>query len=158
MPKRKNVFYAYPGHPTSVAECIEGAIGALKSAPRIKQANLRFTPWTEMQIGGKTLISTITRNISRADIFACDLTHPNFNVTFELGYAIGKFKRVWLSLNEAVEASAQTYKRVYSGMLGGLNQSQSGIYIDNGLGSAANTVIPANAGVTKDFAPSGCAY
>ena len=39
-----------------------------------------------------------------------------------------------------------------------LNQSQSGIYIDNGLGSAANTVIPANAGVTKDFAPSGCTY
>ena len=124
MPKRKNVFYAYPGHPTSVAECIEGAIGALKSAPRIKQANLRFTPWTEMQIGGKTLISTITRNISRADIFACDLTHPNFNVTFELGYAIGKFKRVWLSLNEAVEASAQTYKRVYSGMLGGLGYAK----------------------------------
>ena len=27
-----------------------------------------------------------------------------------------------------------------------LNQSQSGIYIDTGSGSAANTVIPANAG------------
>ncbi len=54
-----------------------------------------------------------------------------------------------------------------------LNQSQSGIYIDTGLGSADNTVVPANAGiqgtvqkvlswtpayagVTKDFAPSGC--
>ena len=54
-----------------------------------------------------------------------------------------------------------------------LNKSQSGIYIDTGLGSAANTVIPANAGiqgtvenvlswtpayagVTKVFAPSGC--
>ena len=28
-----------------------------------------------------------------------------------------------------------------------LDQSQSGIYIDTGLGSAANTVIPANAGI-----------
>ena len=28
-----------------------------------------------------------------------------------------------------------------------LNQSQSGIYIDTGLGSAANIVIPANAGI-----------
>ena len=28
-----------------------------------------------------------------------------------------------------------------------LNQSQSGIYIDTGLGSAANTVIPAYAGI-----------
>ena len=54
-----------------------------------------------------------------------------------------------------------------------LNQSQSGIYVDTGLGSAANTVIPANAGiqgpaqnvlswtpayagVTKVFALSGC--
>ena len=51
-----------------------------------------------------------------------------------------------------------------------LNQSQSGIYIDTGLGSTANTVIPAFAGiqgtlqnllswtpacagVTKDFVP-----
>ena len=55
-----------------------------------------------------------------------------------------------------------------------LNQSQSGICIDTGLGSAANNVIPVNAGiqrtvlnvlswtpayagVTKGFAPSGCA-
>ena len=56
---------------------------------------------------------------------------------------------------------------VFGGLL---NQSQSGIYIDTGLGSTANTVIPANAGiqgtlqnllswtpacagVTKDFVP-----
>ena len=55
-----------------------------------------------------------------------------------------------------------------------LNQSQSGIYIDTGLGSTANTVFPANAGiqgkvqnilswtpayagVTKGLAPSGFA-
>jgi hypothetical protein len=55
-----------------------------------------------------------------------------------------------------------------------LNQSQSGIYIDIGLGSATSNVVPAKAGiqetlqavmfwtpacagVTKDFAPSGCA-
>ncbi len=55
-----------------------------------------------------------------------------------------------------------------------VNLNQSGIYIDIGLGSAANTVVPAKAGiqetlqavlfwtpacagVTKDFAPSGCA-
>jgi len=54
-----------------------------------------------------------------------------------------------------------------------LNQSQIRIYIDTGLGSAANTVMPANAGiqktvqdvlswtpayagVTRDFAPSDC--
>ena len=53
-----------------------------------------------------------------------------------------------------------------------LNQSQSGIYIDTGLGSPANTVFPANAGiqgtvrnvlsrtpayasVTKGLAPTG---
>ena len=30
-----------------------------------------------------------------------------------------------------------------------LNQSQIRIYIDTGLGSAANTVMPANAGIQK---------
>ena len=71
-------------------------------------------------LGGKPLISTITQNIAKADIFASDLTHPNFNVTFELGYAIGKFKRIWLSLNKAVESAPHAYRQLYSGMLGGL--------------------------------------
>ena len=56
----------------------------------------------------------------------------------------------------------------------GLNQSKNGIYIDTGLGRAVNAVVPAdagiqrtlpiepsrapaNAGVTKAFAPSGWA-
>ncbi len=66
-------------------------------------------------------------------------------------------------------------KSLYGSQRGGevlLNQSQGGIYIDTELASAANTVIPANAGtqgtlqnvlswtpayagVTKDFTPSG---
>ena len=39
---------------------------------------------------------------------------------------------------------------IFSGLVAldrNLNQSQSGIYIDTGLGSTANTVIPAHAGI-----------
>ncbi len=70
-------------------------------------------------------------------------------------------------------ARVGTKRLPLAGVPGVLNQSQSGIYIDTGLASAANTVISANAGiqktvqnvlswtpayagVTKDFAPSGC--
>lgn len=120
MAKRINVFYAFPSDPPTIGECIEQAINALKSEPTIRERRIRFRPWTSMAVGGKSLISTITENIRRSDIFACDLTYPNFNVTFELGFAIAKFKRIWLSLNSSIENAPRDFKRIYSGMLGGL--------------------------------------
>ena len=120
MAKRKTLFYAFPSDPPSTAECIHKAIVAIKSTRMAREQNIRFRPWPEMAVGGKALISTITENINRADIFACDLTQPNFNVTFELGFAIGTFKRIWISLNEAVQLAPQNYRRVYSGIVGGL--------------------------------------
>ena len=73
---------------------------------------------------------------------------------------------------EFITAVGKIARRISSGR--SLNQSQSEIYIDTGLGNAANTVIPAfagiqgtvqnvlswtpaYAGVTKGFALSGCA-
>ena len=44
-----------------------------------------------MGVGGMRLVDTILSNIDRADVFACDLTYPNPNVSFELGYAIVLF-------------------------------------------------------------------
>ena len=120
MAKRIDVFYAYPSNPLSVGECIGSAVDMLKTNLEIRNKGIRFKLWPEMQIGGKSLIRSITDNIGRTDIFACDLTSANFNVTFELGYAIGKSKRVWISLNEGVETAPRDFQRVYTSLLGGL--------------------------------------
>ena len=71
-----------------------------------------------MSVGGKGLVATILQNIDRADVFACDLTYPNRNVSFELGYAIGRFKRIWIALNTSIEGAEQGYRRLFYGLLG----------------------------------------
>ena len=118
MPRRKRVFYAYPSSPPALGETINNALTLLKASPEIKRENVRFTPWSDLRIGGKQLVATILSNIDRADVFACDLTYVNSNVSFELGYAIGRFKRVWISLNTGIEGAIQRYRRVYYGFIG----------------------------------------
>jgi hypothetical protein len=76
------VFYAFPGEPAALRETINNAIDLLKDKPDIKRDRIRFMPWTDMDVGGKSLVNTILRNIDRSDVFACDLTYPNHNVSF----------------------------------------------------------------------------
>ena len=118
VPKIQRVFYAFPGEPAALGESIQKALVTLRSHPEIKRSRIRFNPWTDMNIGGKQLVDNILQNIERADVFACDLTYPNANVSFELGYAIGRFKRIWVSLDPSIEGAEQTYRRIYYGLIG----------------------------------------
>ncbi|MDP2675259.1 MAG: hypothetical protein Q8Q00_10175 [Dehalococcoidia bacterium] len=112
------VFYAYPSSPESLGESIQNALRDLKLTRLIKEAAVRFRPWPNLSIAGKKLTTEITQSIDRAQIFACDLTYANANVAFELGYAIGRFKRIWISLNVTIENAPQDYKRLYFGLIG----------------------------------------
>ena len=118
MAKRVTVFYAYPSTPDFLGESIQNALGDLKKTPLISKANVRFRPWPSLSTTGKKLTQEITQSIDRAGVFACDLTYPNANVVFELGYAIGKFKRIWISLNTTIEDASRNYKHLYFGLLG----------------------------------------
>jgi hypothetical protein len=115
---RVTVFYAYPSAPEHLGETITNALSDLKSMRLIKAAAVRFKPWPSLSIGGKRLTSEITQAIDRAQIFACDLTYPNPNVAFELGYAVGRFKRIWISLNTTLANAERDYKRLFFGLLG----------------------------------------
>ncbi len=118
MAKRITVFYAFPSAPPTVGEVVQRAIRQLKDVPGISRSNIQFKPWTDIRASGKLLIGSITQNIDRAKVFACDLTYLNRNVTFELGYAIGTFKRIWTSLDTSIQNSERDYKRVYFNLLG----------------------------------------
>ena len=117
MAKQVKVFYAYPNDPANVGETISAAIDKLRTDSDIKRDNVRFTPWTDNTVSGKRLVTTILEQIDRSDVFACDLTHPNPNVSFELGYAIARFKRVFTSLNPGIRDAAREYKRLYFALL-----------------------------------------
>ena len=101
------VFYAYPSQPKDVGACIERAIADVNSS-----GVARIKGWRSLNIAGKIVINEILDAISQSSVFACDLTYLNPNVLFELGYAIGRGKRLWISLNSSIESSARDYQRL----------------------------------------------
>ena len=117
MPKALRIFYAHPYQPASLKETIDAAAHRLKGNRVIKQKIIDIRPWTDNPISGRSLITTVLRQIDRHNIFACDLTYPNPNVNFELGYAIAKFKRVFASLNPSIQGSEKEFRQLYFPLL-----------------------------------------
>jgi hypothetical protein len=106
--KKRTGFYAYPARPESIGETVQAAIGlSAKTQPEV-----RIRPWTKLNVSGRLIIDPITEAIDDADVFLCDVTYPNFNVMFELGYAVGRFKRIWLSLNRTIKDSEANFAQL----------------------------------------------
>ena len=116
-PRRQRAFFGYPSHPPSLGETIDGAIRDLNGSHQLKQHGLRIRPWPELSVSGKRLIDQIVQAIDRSDIAAFDVTYQNSNVAFEMGYSIGTFKRIWLSLDTSIQNSPRHFEHSYTGML-----------------------------------------
>ena len=113
MPPQVRVFYAYPSDPPSIGETISSALGRLNEINDIKRNSVRFIKWTDNSISGSRFIKTVLGQIDRSQIFSCDLTYPNANVNFELGYAIARFKRIFTTLNPSIAEADKDYRRLY---------------------------------------------
>jgi hypothetical protein len=100
-------FFAYPSYPADLNETIDGAIELLN-----KNSGLHVQSWKKMNVNGKFIINEILTEIDAADIFLCDLTYLNFNVLFELGYAIAKKKPVWIALNTTIVSAKRNFDRL----------------------------------------------
>jgi hypothetical protein len=106
MPARPKAFYAYPSDPPDLTETIENAIKRLGETGKVDIAS-----WRHLSITGRVIIDAIIEGIDNSPVFACDLTHLNSNVLFELGFAIGRRKRLWISRNTSL-VSGPDYKRI----------------------------------------------
>ena len=113
MAPQVRVFYAYPSEPPSLGETIGSAVSTLNETNDLKANSVRFTKWTDNPVSGAGLIKTILGQVDRSHVFSCDLTYPNPNVSFELGYAIARFKRIFTTLNPGIADAAKDYKRIY---------------------------------------------
>jgi hypothetical protein len=89
-------FYAYPSQPPSISQSVVGALG------RLSPATYDISTWAENDIAGKPLIDSILENIETSDLLIADITRLNFNVTFEIGYAIAKSKRLLVTRNSSI--------------------------------------------------------
>jgi hypothetical protein len=80
----KTAFFAYPAEPPDLTAPIEAAVQALAKSDHIK-----VTRWPEVEIFGINIPDKIREGIEDADVLLCDITKPNLNVYYEIGFAIG---------------------------------------------------------------------
>lgn len=91
----KKIFFAYPSSLPEVMQATGGA-GRLVAA---RGQDIELHLWVENDIAGRPLTDPIFEKINQCDILFADVTTVNFNVTFEVGYAIGLGKRIYITRN-----------------------------------------------------------
>lgn len=100
-------FVAYPGAPRDVGQSIEAAIVAANIA-----STLVFISWANDADAGRPLANVICENIDKSHMLVADVTQLNFNVAFEIGYAIGSRKAAVPISNSTLESDEDLKKRV----------------------------------------------
>jgi hypothetical protein len=101
-------FVAYPSSPAQIATEIAVAIDSLKDDHGLGG----YVGWEENDVAGQFLVSPILEKIDGASFLVADITRLNFNVAFEVGYAIGKQKRVILVRNSLIDSDFELFKEL----------------------------------------------
>ena len=99
-------FFAYPDLSPSISDAILGAVegAAAKS--------LRLEPWKLMRTIGFKLDDRVRARIRETDFLCADITYPNPNVFYEIGYAIALGKPVIPTVNTAIENAASRVQKI----------------------------------------------
>jgi hypothetical protein len=98
----RTAFFAYPAQPQFLSDAIQDSIPSARTTH-----DLIITPWSKLNIIGLKLDDLIRERIAGADFLIADVTHPNFNVYYEIGYAVGREKPFVLSMNYSVEKASE---------------------------------------------------
>lgn len=98
MTKVLGSFFAYPSEPAIVGETIEQAIENLRD----KSGITAVRSWRETDIAGRFIADEVLQKISEEAALVADVTQLNFNVAYEIGFALAKEKRVVLTRHKGV--------------------------------------------------------
>jgi len=90
-----NVFVVFPAEPMHIGDTIAKAISYAKS----QQGGI--SSWRSLDVPGRFIVDGVLDEIDSCNFLVADITRLNFNVLFEIGYAIGRQKRVVLVLDES---------------------------------------------------------
>ena len=83
-------FFIYPTEPVVLAGTIRGAVGQLRD----HGSPAAWKTWEDMSVGGKIIFCEICKTLRGTKLVVANITTLNFNVLFELGFAIGLGKPV----------------------------------------------------------------
>jgi hypothetical protein len=99
--KRPTAFLAYPSQDALVAETL------LATGKLSKDEPIHITPWPKLETMGLKIDDLIRDKLDDASLLIADITHPNFNVYYEIGYAIAQQKPVLLTIFNGIEAGVE---------------------------------------------------
>ncbi|MCP1844499.1 hypothetical protein ACVIHI_002580 [Bradyrhizobium sp. USDA 4524] len=103
----KKVFFAYPAGDAEL-------VGPIESASKLASAanpSIDVRIWPQLNNFGLSIPDDVRSSIVDADVFACDITQPNFNVYYEAGFAIGKGKPIAPVLNSSFAGASAAIQR-----------------------------------------------
>jgi hypothetical protein len=101
-------FIAYASALEMVGDTIEAALDIYAG----RQGRDKIVSWRENDVAGRFIIDPILQNITASQCLIADISLLNFNVTYEVGYAIGASKRVVIVKNKAIAGDETELKRV----------------------------------------------
>lgn len=93
----KTAFFAYPGEPADLTATITAAAEGIKKS----SLKLRLEIWPQLEVFGSHIPEKVRLSIDDADVLVCDITRPNMNVYYELGFALGRGKAIAPVVNAA---------------------------------------------------------
>lgn len=106
---KPSAFVAYTGRDRDLANIIFKGIG---KANAVDACPVRYEPWEYNDISGTHLLSPILEGIDASPFVVADITYLNPNVVYEIGFAIGRKKKVLLIRNSDYEGDRDLAKTV----------------------------------------------
>lgn len=103
----KQLFFGYPSRPPAVREANERAARTILDSGLVEGRT-----WESLKIAGRFVIDEVVDAIRSADLCVFDVTQPNQNVMFELGFAIGADKPVWLVRDPSWEEADSAFQAI----------------------------------------------
>jgi|GEM_PF-290410 uncharacterized caspase-like protein len=114
MPKqstlKQEIIFLYPQQSNQLKQTVISAVDTIKSQSR----NFNLTTHNQDITSGSFLSDGILQNIDDANIVFVDITEPNFNILFAVGYALGKNKKIALFLNSSLSSERKEINEVGS--------------------------------------------
>ncbi|MGS0824380.1 P-loop ATPase, Sll1717 family [Shewanella sp. 0m-8] len=100
-------FYAYASSPAAIGQTIEQAVTAANI-----DASINIETWKALDIPGHFISEKVLEGIDASDFLVADISVLNFNVTYEIAYAIGRGKRVLLTKNKSIRENHPSIRDV----------------------------------------------
>jgi hypothetical protein len=94
-------FFAFPSDPAMIKVTVDELCDRISDKKKIA-----ITPWPAMKVQGLKIDHLIREKIRDADFLVADITYPNFNVYYEIGFCIGSRKPFFVSVNSSVEKAS----------------------------------------------------